>query len=482
VTNRPVVALAVLFLFGCTVSSGVDRPPLDDIEIDPASPVDNYVITAFVNDYATAVCGWFVRCGGTIGQLFVDNASCLSISLFTLESQLQSGGRSLTDPLLYRVDSVKTHACVDAVASRACADGAPSLNRDDNCQGAFVGRLADGECCDERGGCGPGLVCEHDTHLGNFAGFCSAVGEAGETCFVQECAAGAGCQDQGDVSTCLVPLGLDSGMDCDSTFDCGPGLACAYSGAARRNLCLLRPEVGEFCYLPERPCAADLPCISVAQEGFKCSSTAGVEGNGCFVDGDCGTAMTCTNSVCAAPNASGEACDDDDPTQRCLATLACVDGFCAEIPVPVAIGDPCLPNGPECPGAFGEGDCRPSPTGYRCTSPAQENEPCGEDLPDCDISRSLICDETTLTCKKLPGLGEACEGLCANFFEVSCTDALCVRRLAEGEPCTPNGDEDPKEIFNTACVIFSSCVLDETTGQHLCKRPEAVVGAGTCQQ
>ncbi len=479
-TNRSIVAVAFLLLTACSVSSGVDQPPLDDTEIDPAQPVDNYVIGAFKTDYANGVCAWFTRCSATIGQFFADEASCRSIYGFTLELSLDANQRNLNDPLLYRVDSAKAHACVDALATRGCSDGAPILNQDSSCGEVFIGRLGDGECCDERGGCGPGLVCEHDTHTSTFAGFCSAVGEAGETCFVQECAEGTGCLRQGDVSTCLAPLGLASGEYCSSTFDCGPGLACIYSSAARRDLCLLRPEVGEGCFMPERPCAAGLACLYTEGEGYRCSATPGVEGDGCFVDSDCGAGMTCEN-VCVLPNVLGAPCDDDQATERCLETLACVEGFCAEIPVPVAIGDPCVPDGPECPGALGEGECRPTASGYRCAVPAKENEPCGGDLPECDFARNLICDEATLTCKRLPPVGESCEFFCASFFEVACVDAVCVRRIAEGELCTPRGDEDPKEIFATTCAVFSSCVLDEATGQTRCKRPESVIGAGTCQ-
>lgn len=481
-TNRPFVALTVLLACGCSVSSGVDQPPLDDITIDPASPVENYLIETFKTDYATGVCAWFSRCSGAVGQLFADDASCRSIFSFSLEFELDNGSQNFNDPLLYRLDSVKAHACVDALAMRACSDGPPSLSSDSNCDAVFVGRLGDGECCDARGGCAPGLVCEHDSSSGEFTGFCSAVGEAGESCFVQECAEGTGCLRQGDVSTCLVPLGLASGELCSSTFDCGPGLACTYSAAARRDLCLLRPEVGEFCFLPERPCAAGLACTGVIGEALACSSTPGLEGDGCYADSDCGAGMTCTSGVCADPNGLGAACDDQEVTERCLDGLACVDGFCAETPVPVAIGDPCLPDGPECPGAFGEGECRLGLNGYRCVVPAQENEACGDGLPDCDIARYLICDAATSTCKKLPALNESCEGICASFLEVACVGGVCLGRIGEDEPCTPNGDEDPKEIFATRCAVFSSCVLDEASGEHRCKRPEAVVGAGACQQ
>lgn len=462
----------------CGVDTGIDAGPSDDIRVDPSQPVEVYVAADFRADYLRVTCDWYERCASTVGRIFPDRASCESLISFTLEAGFDSEA-SFNDPLLYRVDIPKARDCVSAVTTRSCQTTAPNFT-EAACADAFIGRLNDGECCDDRGGCGAGLVCEEGN---GGAGYCSREGGYGETCFRQTCVAGASCQNVDGEPVCLLSQQLTSGAICERTFDCAAGLSCQGVGGQTVSRCLLRPEVGEYCGLPERPCAAGLYCVGQPGFGSLCATQPGAENASCGEDRDCGAGLSCASGTCVHFGTSGEPCNDAMPNQRCIDELSCVNGTCGPVPVPVAVGDPCAPDGPDCPGVLGSGQCLLTAGGYVCVAPGTVNQPCGEESQaQCDFANGLACDPVSRTCQSLPAVGAACpNGLCQPLLSAVCVNGTCKQRVPLGAPCTPMGDEDPKEIFSTECAVFSACLPDPTSGATTCKREDFSSGSGACQ-
>ncbi len=463
----------------CSVNTGVERPPADGADVDPATPVERYLAADFKADYVAAACGWYARCGGALGDVFADRATCASLIGFTFAADVNETG-SFEEPLLFRVDPAQAADCVRAIEAQPCGTPAPEFGSIAACVAGFVGRLSDGECCDRRGGCAPGLVCEMGD-AGNIGiGYCTAVGAPGETCATQGCAAPATCERFGSSGfpTCVVSLQLGVGEDCDYTFDCGPGLSCQIPNGGERGECLARAEAGDQCRPPDQPCSAGLFCVGDASV-TRCSSTPGAEGQVCYVASDCAAGLSCSrenssNAVCVRLGAAGDACSDD-PAQACEDGLGCINGTCGAFPVPLAYGDPCHPEGPRCPNPFGDNACSDQGDGFVCVRPGGENDPCGgETDPQCDLASGFVCDPASGTCRKLPVTGETCQaGLCFPFFTVTCVGegaaAVCQARKPQGSACNPTPDE-LDNFFATECEFFAFCLPDPATGATTCQR------------
>jgi hypothetical protein len=463
------VPLALSFvLCACTVQQGVEQSSGDGDHVDPTTPIQRYLAADFKSDYIGAVCDWFLGCAATIGSLFPDRASCVSVFGFTFDQGMGEGG-DIFDPLLFKVDSVKAAACVQAVKTLACTAAAPAFGSDSNCSGAFIGRLNDGECCDRRGGCAPGMVCEINPNTQPQAGYCTSTGDFGETCYTQQCSSATTCVALGNLQTCLTSLNLGSGEECDYTFDCAPAFACQYVPGEPHPRCLLRPDVGDYCHL-DLPCAQGLYCVG--SPNGHCSATPGANGDGCDRTLDCGPSLVCISQVCRAYGALGDPCVSNDPSAQCAASLDCVDGVCGHYPVPQKIGDACDPKGPACPSALGQGKCVMGPSGYTCVLPLQENDPCtGGPLQNCDVARGLYCDPGTSTCKQLPKTGEPCTlGLCQPIFTVTCAGPIgagtCQARKPLGAACTPSPNE--QQVIPSECTLFTLCEPDPVTQQNVC--------------
>ena len=473
VSIRPLCWLILpLCVMACSVDTGIAQRPRNDSDDDSAARLDVYPALAFKADYVEALCGWFGRCASTVGNVFGDAAGCRAFMDFAFELEGGEGGL-LTEPLLYRVDSVKADECLRSIEARACATSVPTFGAQPACVAAFVGRLSDGECCDRRGGCAPGLVCEMGDPENPELGYCTAIGDAGETCRVQACAAPATCENVGGtVPQCVVSLALGVGEPCGHTFDCAPTLSCQWLAGAESMRCLPRAGVGDICSRPEIPCGAGLYCVG---DGWirACATAPGVEGQGCEAEGDCGPGLSCVPSdtgsrMCVHLGALGEPCSEIFG-ERCEEAITCIDGRCAPVPVPVTFGDRCIPNGPPCPGTLFDSDaaCQPDGAGYFCVAPLGLNAPCSNDN-QCDFGQGLACFSDTATCRKLPVRGEACPGgQCYPLFTVTCAAGVCADRKPVGSACTPFPDE-LDDFFDTECAFLSACLPDAATGATIC--------------
>jgi hypothetical protein len=466
------LVFAVALSGACTVNSGIDAPATNNVDVEPSAEADTYAAADFLTDYTGAFCDWVIGCAATLGPTFPDQRACLDFLdvVFVIgDSDLANIG----DPLLYRVDPERARACVAAVRAAACDEESTlDLNATPPCNEVLIGRLNDGECCDDRGGCAPGLVCEQTS---DGVGHCSATGDYGETCYSQPCVDGAVCRTFDDPSgpptqVCIVPFDLAPGVACQQTDDCGTGLYCKAASPDVAPTCSARPEANEFCSPPTTPCVSGLHCGAVSGFATTCSATPFPAGGRCFETSDCQSGLVCTpNHDCVTPAAAGAACDYDI---ECAAPLGCFDNRCGTRVAPSGIGDDCTPDGPSCPGFIEEGQC----VNGKCVAPAQEGDPCNPDdvsLATCSTFAYLVCDPSTQRCRSLPKVGEACpDGACYSFFINTCIDGFCAPRRDIGASCTPQPEED--KGLTSQCKLGSFCIDNVCTrivqsGRELCK-------------
>ncbi|MDW8246488.1 MAG: hypothetical protein RMJ84_07915, partial [Sandaracinaceae bacterium] len=90
-----------------------------------------------------------------------------------------------------------------------------------------------------------------------------------------------------------------------------------------------------------------------------------------------------------------------------------------------------------------------------------EGERCAHPL---ECKAGLFCDEFTCergggTCKRLPGRGEGCDGICQNGL--ACIDRQCVELRKEGESCLTTSD----------CAVGLACIGVDEGGFGTCKKP-----------
>ncbi|MEM6733415.1 MAG: hypothetical protein AAF658_17790, partial [Myxococcota bacterium] len=240
-------------------------------------------LAAFTSQALTAVCDYVDRCQATFGPVFESASQCETIFLSLV------GEGDLFGPAdVFSVNTTAANACLAAINTLSCdgaafEDGLPGCDGD----GVVVGVLPAGSCCDERGGCVPGTVCDaEDGELGT----CVALGTEGQSCSLE----------------------LDS---------CAEGLFCGESGD--ELVCQALPSSGESCGI-FTGCAE--PSVCIGFPNGTCGTPLGT-GEACTFDEECESEVCGIASTCEGPDSDlpglGEACVDECQS-GVFGTLDCV--------------------------------------------------------------------------------------------------------------------------------------------------------------
>lgn len=198
---------------------------------------------------------------------------------------------------------------------------------------------------------------------------------------------------------------LSVGSEVLTPRGCASGAA--LSLGADRYRCVTPVTVGQPCdaTVLGSPCAAGASCVP-QDGGTRCVAQA-APGAACDVGSPCPFEHQCVAGRCARNALAGEPCGD--AVARCVSSLACVDGRCAQlaegqrcdVAAACVASAFCAQPGPVCTAraALGEAcsDARACVTGAACvndvcTTPRQAGEPCDERRP---CATGLRCDEAS---------------------------------------------------------------------------------------
>lgn len=323
-----------------------------------------------------AICLHFVNCSDEWGGTWGSVAECV-----TFVSEIGTGLGGIDDPALYDIDSDEAQACLEAIWAAPC-DADVGTDLEPTCRSAVVGKLAEDDCCDHRGGCGPGLFC--DAVDETLTGTCQPLASLGESCAAAVCDDGLYC----DSSVCASPKA--QGSDC-SGFEGECGRLDCIEDATAQTTCQPYLMVGDPCLFDEQcPAAATCiesgggktcqPCLECPNTSMTCSTTE-LSGKCAFsyfffATHSCSGTMTCeplpglagdctatdfcspyldlycdvdpdtSRGTCASRLPGGSSCDpnDSDPCR--------LDSYCCPAGGNCSPSGTCVPEGPlpeECP-------------------------------------------------------------------------------------------------------------------------------------
>ncbi len=321
--TRPTRAAIVLsILFGSAAACGGG----DTVEIDD-----------YASAYLAAECAYQARCHGTevaAGCSEPSNAlPWFAAYTASLVGSVHAG--------VIAYDGARAADCLDALRTRSCSR-AHERDRAPRCEAVFTGTLAAGQACMNDAACASGSCaadcaanqCCAGTCLGNARsapvpvalGAVCADPTSGDASDIQACVEGAYCDVEGTSRcTALRP----AATACESTFQCGYGLACF--GAPR--ICRVPPGLGAACLLVEGDSWCDrgtecdratMTCVRLTDEGEACDPA-----------GDhCRGNLTCSDAtrLCTRYPAVGQACVFHcDGRAYCRRTPEQVDGICTAL-------------------------------------------------------------------------------------------------------------------------------------------------------
>ncbi len=202
------------------------------------------------------------------------------------------------------------------------------------------------------------------------------------------------------------------------------------------------------------PCQAGLACVGGVCRRALAAGAACDEGASA-----CAPGLRCVRngaaSTCAAPRASGLACEVD---AQCISGL-CANGFCAG---GLSAGDRCTqafqcPDGLACVATTATGE-------RRCAMGAAAGARCALGAPACAVTLTCSTLGDTTCVPVYPGVGEACESTCVYGLwcrhEGAAALGACARPSAVGAAC---GGDDP----------FASCVSPAVCVEGACRAPGA---------
>ena len=244
-------------------------------------------------------------------------------------------------------------ACLGPLAARTCTDVA--INLLPSCLAS--GSRPTGAGCAYSSQCQSGMC----GGTGEQCSTCRAGGiPVGSTCVGGDCQNGSFCHSKTGVCTAAATVVYATqGQPCDlagtPVVGCVGDLLCVSSSSSTAGTCSPLPGVGQPCWtsnIGEMMCAAGATCTSLGVSGTgtctlaacgagpQCDVTSAcVAGDGGFacvplptIGQPCGV-LPClppgicmfSTGICAAPRASGETCDADNP---CADLLSCVAGTC----------------------------------------------------------------------------------------------------------------------------------------------------------
>lgn len=396
-----------------------------------------------------AYCDLLAACEPELGPSFVSRTQCVQVMALGLSDGFDHPVFLAKRASLYEVERDLAETCLAKIERAGCTDGLPLTEIVETCHGAgggwffgnqlqhllesfpecdaaMIGTLEEGACCDYRGGCGPGLFCERSDDVGT----CLPAGVADEPCNTRPCEDGFVCV----FGQCeaLGQLG-DACLEGYSPTNCAEGLYCDASQEPAR------------CAAPDNPEGASCDCFNCAP-GLYCPNEA--------------------NPVCTAYKHEGDSCADGD---ECDPGLGCLNGTCRKQEL-LSLGEECVSGFSDCVETpMGSARCRDDGTGTeRCMAPGLLGAPCDPNVDSdktCASAYGLFCDATSRTCQRLPDVGESCEQVCADWFNVYCayadpsdTNGTCQPRLGAGGDCSQDfrGQETEPVCDDGGCSSSSS--------------------------
>lgn len=389
--SRRVVTWTALVCVVFGVGCGPDQEPPEDADagLTPFVSLDDYVMRRS-SALATEQCE--VVYGGCIYPrdyallsgygAYGDRESCESARSEGIASGWLADYADAVDAGRLTYDPVAASACIDAIEG---LEGDPCTVEDMNrvivaeCDGVFVGDLAQGEECVFDVECGDGLRCAND---GNPA--CGQTCQPTDNCGGVTCGEGMRCVAfGGDREFC--ERAQELGEECDLAWECGEDVQrvrCRSGRDGARGVCAERGSSGvnEPCGLEDYFCEEGLVCdvrngvcmvpraVAMGEEGEACSN--GIEaqtcelglvcvstnfdarnrggrcrapraqGESCFLNLECDVGLRCvridyeerTAGTCEAPLADGQACtsDFDCASRLCGEGFVCTTGVCEE--------------------------------------------------------------------------------------------------------------------------------------------------------
>jgi hypothetical protein len=369
----------------------------------------------FCENYFTASCNWWSKCGRLDAPQFKD---CIDLARWQC-SQRQLDVLTDAGKLVFNSGTAAT--CYTALVASSCSLPYPSSPAcgslfDPNtpvggsctrqwstvCQSSYCGANScpasctaylalDAGCTGTFGDeCGPGAYCDSATLR------CAGALALGSPCTANDRCAGSLCDTAQGKCVALGSVTLDGG--------CGSDVVCSFGNYCKVGHCAPSETVGGPCRLyGGSDCQSNLTCrLDAGTTGF-CVPRSGLDG-GCYgLPNDCEDGLLCDSTSLGAP------------------------GTC-----------------------FGYGS---------------EDAGCVYTLQNCKVG--LLCDATTARCRRLPRVGEPCTRDPGNFRSSDCADGFCpagdagtTRCLAPqdgGAPC-----ERPWECASTECESGVCASLCET--------------------
>jgi hypothetical protein len=429
----------------------------------------NVTADSFGDLAITTYCRFLKACEPKLGPSFPTTERCVDQMSLGLSDGFAHPAFWAKNTALYRVDKNQAEACLAKLEAANCSTGLPLWEVKETCNGsssntffgnqlqhllqstgacseALVGTLGQNACCDYRGGCGPGLHCERTNAAA--IGTCQPAGADTESCWTRPCQADLVCIK----SACTPYVKLGEACVINNVFgtewvgsNCGAGLYCDESQHPPR------------CAASNLTAGSPCQCLSCAA-GFYCDSRH-------------------QPSVCQPYKAEFEPCTNTD---KCSAGLSCAQGICRRIGS-LLIGEPCQKGSKECAEGIEGVNCVDDSNGVsRCQAPGLLGNACDPQLKSgsCALDHDLVCDSQTRVCRSLPGLGQACQGRCADNINVYCAyadpadsngicqprvplDSTCATKPQSSTPCTSGACEASAVSWDSGCRLDLRC--DTTT-------------------
>lgn len=263
---RSPLTLAVLLLAACG-SSTHSTPDAGSVSVDQGC-----------SDIAAARCARYTACAPVVlANRYGDAATCQAREKLACVNGHTAAAVT---------NGQGSEGCAAALPTWGCADFLLNQNPPTACTPA-PGAASDGSSC------GFGNQC--------FSGFCALT--HGATC-----------------GTCQEPL--QAGAPCSDTGQCSPGLLCSANKA-----CAVPATKGTACD-SNTPCAVGLRCSKGSCASIDSTVAAGAPCGDVGVKVvDC-TAGVCSQNLCVARAADGNACNSATGVPGCVPPAFCVNGTC----------------------------------------------------------------------------------------------------------------------------------------------------------
>jgi len=413
-----------------------DAVPVADTAMDDGdAAVDDVYVPITLDQWpsllAGARCDWTLRCGGL--PVFGTLEGCIAISVDSDSKEIAALVAAASAGHV-SFDVAKAAQCLEDWKALECGAVPSSVA----CHAALGGSTANGKECGWTSQCGAGSFCKKlDDECAT--GTCAPTGGEGASCTsaFRSCFAGLTCA--GDVCV-SAKAKLPKGVKCSQDNQCGVGLVCVRTGNT----------------------AAPARCAEPAAQGQGC-----VDANGCAAGLYCHRDSTTYVRTCQPQAALGAACEQapdapGTPTSCVTGTACALVGGSPTCLASAGVGESCSKN-EVCAGA--DLLCRTvGGDGVKqCTLLPVLGQTCS--AGGLSAVKPLACMPPALcvkgTCADAPQLGDPCSILCGEGLLCDNTSATCKILPGAGQPCT----------LNTFCAPHTHCVYTASGNTYNCVAP-----------